>query len=90
LAELTDVKFNARERIGDKRRAFVCRLTSGSFAIVYDGKADDVRTMLINNLNDVKREVALLVPDQRIPIYDETEMALVRHELAAASQIQSV
>jgi hypothetical protein len=34
-------------------------------------------------LNGVKREVVLLVSDQRIPIFEEHELMLVRHELGA-------
>jgi hypothetical protein len=68
-----------------KRRAFGCRLTSGSFAIIYDGNTEDVRTVLINNLNGVKREVVLLVSDQRIPLFDEHELTPVRHELGAVT-----
>jgi len=85
-----DVRFNARERLGEKRRAFVCRLTDGRVAIIFDGAGEDEPPAIANDLDQVKQQVALLVPDIRIPLYEEHELKLVKQKLAGISSLSPV
>jgi len=85
-----DIRFNARERLGEKRRAFVCRLTDGRVAIIYDGAGEDEPPATVNDLDQAKRQVALLVPDIRVPLYEEHELKLVKQKLAGISSLSPV
>ena len=67
-----DVRLNGKERSGEKRRVFVCRLTDGRIAVLAP-RESDIPTFY-PTLTAVKQDIAVLVPDIRIPIYDEYEL----------------
>lgn len=90
VVEVDDVRFNARERAGDKRRAFVCRLTDGRIAAIYDGVSEDAEPEMMASLDQAKRQLALLVPDPRVPLYQDHELKIVQRALAGISSLSPV
>jgi hypothetical protein len=78
-----EAKFNAKQRTGSKGRAFVCRLTDGRVALMLEG--EDLEMQFVRTFDDVKKVVALLVPEIRIPMYDEHELPQVRRLLEESS-----
>ncbi len=76
---LLDLRLNGKERGEEKRRAFVCRLTDGRIAVLVPGKTDPVS--FFPTLAAAKQEYAVLIPDTRIPMYDEYELKDVRRTL---------
>ena len=79
---LMDLRLNGKERGEEKRRAFVCRLTDGRIAVLVPGSSDPVT--YFTTLAAAKQEFAVLVPDIRIPMYDEHELKDVRRTLGMA------
>ncbi len=67
-----EAKYNAKQRTGAKSRAFVCRLTDGRVAMLLEG--EESGPQFARTFDEVKKAVALLVPEIRIPMYDEHEL----------------
>lgn len=80
-----DVRFNGRERAGEKRRAFVCRLTDGRIAVIHEGMPQEADAELHADLAAIKQAYALLVPEIRIPVYQERELKVVQRKLETLS-----
>lgn len=78
---MDDVRFNGRERAGEKRRVFVCRLTDGRVAVIADKTPDESPPDFFPDLGAAKQQIALLVPDIRIPIFQDYELKAVRRQL---------
>ncbi len=83
-----DVRFNGRKRTEDRCRVFVCRLTDGRMAVVPESHEADV--YFYHNLAEVKQQVALLIPDIRIPIYGDYELDGVRKLLTTAAAVRAM
>lgn len=83
VMQIDEVKFNGRERAGDRRRVFVCRLTDGRLAAIAEGVAENAPLRYFATVNDVKQQVAIMLPDVRIPVYDSYEIPDVVRRLNA-------
>lgn len=83
-----DVRFNGRKRAEDRCRVFVCRLTDGRMAVVPECVEADID--FYHNLAEVKQQIALLIPDIRIPIYGDYELEGVRRVLNTAMAVRAM
>ncbi len=77
-----DMRFNGRERSGGKRRAFICRLTNGQIAVINEGMSGEDQPAIYPDLSAVKQAFVLLIPEMRIPVYEEYELRAVQRTLA--------
>ena len=80
---LDDVKFNGRERAGAKRRVFVCRLTDGRLAVLPESQEEEM--LCFSTVAELKQQILLLVPEIRIPVYEDYELNAVRQKLKGLS-----
>ena len=80
-----DVRFNARERSGEKRRAFLCRVTDGRAAAIVEGVSEEASPEFFPDMGEAKRKFVLLVPDIRIPVYLDYELKAVGRTLETLS-----
>jgi len=85
LIAMDDVRFNGRQREGDRRRVFVCRLTDRRVAVVLESPEEEAQLLYFPDLAEAKRQIAFLVPDARIPMYEPYELSALTRKLNGLS-----
>jgi len=81
------MKHNGRELADPKRRVFVCRLTDGKFAALFEGSYDT--PMYFADIANVRTSMILTVQESRIPLYEQYELNGLPAELEAQSATEA-